>query len=360
MATIRIRKDKKGRNRYQCIVELHRNNRKIYKSKTFNSQREALKWEKNFSYEVDKGIITKESLKKRRASDAIEKYINTVLPQRPKNARNVIQHLEWWADQIGHIKLSEVTPAICAECRDKLLTEIGPKGKVRKGATALRYIATMSAVFECCVKDWMWINQNPLRSIKKPSPSRRRNRFFSKDEIVKIHGLCASSNSPYMLSIFTIAIHTGMRRGEILSLKWEHIDFEEREIYLPMSKNGEPRDVAMTGEVHKVLSNLAVRNGFRKSGLVFPSPKDPEKPVDIKSTWERILIKAGITDASFHTIRHSTCSYLASMGVSATLIARIVGHKDSRTTDIYIDSVKSHRQDVMKQLETVIPMGATQ
>jgi integrase len=356
MGVFRLRKDKNGRNRYQYIIELHRSGRRIYKSKTFDTKREALQWEKKFLYEVDAGIITKESLKKRKVSDGIQKYISTVLSQRPKNARNVLQHLKWWENRIGNYQLSEVIPALCAECRDQLLKEVGPKGKVRKSGTALRYIATMSAVFEYCMKDWMWISQNPLRAIKKPSPGRRKTRFFTLNEISKIYNLCASSNSIYMLPIFTIAIHTGMRRGEILSLRWENIDFPEREIHLPTSKNGEPRDIAMTNDVYKALSELALSNDSRNFGLVFPSPNDPQKPVDIKSTWERVLQKAGITDGSFHTIRHSTCSYLASLNISPTLIARIVGHKDSRTTDIYIDAVKSHRHEVMQQLESLIPV----
>lgn len=358
MGIIRIREATNGRKRYQAIVELYRGGKKFYKSKTFNSEREAKRWDKTFTYEVDKGIITKESLVKRRVTDAIDKYITSVLPQRPKNARNIIQHLDWWKKQIGHLQLRDLTPAVCVECRDRLLSEVGPKGKVRKSATALRYIATMSSVLECCVKDWMWIIQNPLRSIKKPSPGRRKNRYFTIEEITKIHDLCAASNSSCIQPIFTIALHTGMRRGEILSLRWEYIDFDEKEIHIPTSKTGEPRDIAMTGDVHKALSHLAINGGLGKSGYVFASPKNPEKPVDIKSTWERILVKAGITDASFHTIRHSTCSYLASLGVHPTLIARIVGHKDSRTTDIYIDAVKSHRHEVMKQLENLIPMRA--
>lgn len=358
MGVLRTRKDRNGRNRYQYIIELRRNGKKIYKSKTFDTKREAYIWEKKFLYEVDTGTITKESLKKRTVMSAIEKYIANVLPQRPKNTRNILQHLKWWEKQIGHFQLSDVTPAICAESRDLLLKEVGPKGKVRKSATALRYIATMSAVFECCVKDWMFISQNPLRSIKKPSAGRRKTRFFTLEEISKIRNLCAASNSTYMLPIFTIAIHTGMRRGEILSLKWGDINFEEKEIHLSTSKNGEPRDIAMTGDVYKALTNWAISNKFDKSGLVFSSPKNPHRPVDIKSTFERILRKAGISDGTFHTIRHSTCSYLASLHVSPTLIARIVGHKDSRTTDIYIDAVKSHRHEVMKQLESLIRVSS--
>jgi integrase len=354
MATFRIRKDKNGGKRYQVIVEVRKNGRKIYKSKTFTTKREGLNWEKKFLYEVDAGIITKDSLRKRKVSDALEKYIETVLPQRPKNAHNILQHLKWWRDQIGGHQLSDATPAVFAGCRDKLLTEVGPKGRVRKSGTALRYIATMSSVLECCMKDWMWIAQNPLRAIKKPSPGPRKARFYSLEEIQTIRRLCASCNSPFMLPIFIVALHTGMRKGEVLGLRWENIDFREKEIHLPTSKNGEPRNIAMTSEVGKIFHDLDSTKKTGISGLIFPSPKDPQKPIDIKSTWERVLAKAGITDGTFHTIRHATCSYLASLGIDGKLIAKIVGHKDSRTTDIYIDTVKSHRREIMDRLGTLM------
>lgn len=355
MGTFRDRKDKKGRNRYQYIIELHRNGRKIYKSKTFNTKREALQWEKKFLYEVDNGIITKESLKKRKVADAIEKYITTILPQRPKNARNILQHLGWWGKQIGNCQLSEATPAVCADCRDRLTNEVGPKGKIRKSGTVLRYISTMSSVFECCVKDWMWISQNPMRAIRKPSPGNRKARFFTLEEIFKLLDICKASNSTLILPIFILAIHTGMRRGEILSLRWENINFQEKIIHLPNSKNGEPRNIAMTEAVFEALSKLENQNNER-NGLVFPSPNNLQKPIDIKSTWERILTKAGITDGTFHTTRHSFCSFSSALGVTPPVLARMTGHKDSRTTDIYIDVVESHCRDVMKQLEALIPL----
>ena len=350
MGIFRYRKDKDGRNRYQRIVEIYRNGKHIYKSKTFDTKREALDWEKKFLYEVDAWIITKESLKKRKVADAIQKYILTVLPERPKNTRNVLQHLKWWGDQIGHLQISEANPAVLSACRDRLLEEVGPKGKIRKGSTALRYIATMSAVFVCCVKDWMWITQNPIRSIRKPSAGKGRTRFFSQEEIHKIRELCNESGSPYLLSIFTVALHTGMRKGEILSLRCGDVDFKNREIRLATSKNGEPRDIPMTEEVYNLLSNLAAPKTQDISGLLFPSPFNPKKPVDIRSAWERILRLAGIQGATFHTIRHTTCSFLANLGIPSIIIARIAGHKDSRTTDIYTHGVKSYLHDAINKL----------
>lgn len=351
------RRDKKGKIRYQRIVEIYRQGRRIYKSKTFDTKRDGLEWEQKLKYEIDKGIITRESLKKRTFADAIEKYTTAVLSRREKNVRNILHHLNWWKQQIGHLQIADVTPSVLSECRDLLLNEPSPKGKLRKSGTALRYIASASVVLEHCVKEWMWIPQNPIRSIRKPSAGKGRTRFFSQEEIQKIRVGCAESGSQFLLSIFIIALHTGMRRGEILSLRWEDIDFKNKEIKLATSKNGEPRDVPMTEQVYRVLCDLAESVQLNLSGLLFSSPTNPSKPRDIKSSWERVLKKVGIEDATFHTIRHTTCSYLAQLGISPILIARIVGHKDSRTTDRYTHAVKSHIREAIGKLESLMQNG---
>lgn len=357
MATLRIRKDKEGKNRYQIIVEAYRGGKRFFKSKTFSTKREALDWEKKFLYEIDAGLITRDALKKRKLSDAIKKYILLILPLKPKNAKNVLQHLRWWDQEIGHLNLSDVSPSVLAECRDRLLSEKGGHGKSRKNNTVIRYIASISIILEYCVKEWLWLPHNPARSIKKPNAGNGKTRFFDQDEVQKIKALCIESGNSYLLPIFILALHSGMRRGEVLSLKWENISFKNKEIHLPTSKNGEPRDIPMTEEVFTILSNLASSKQIDSSGLLFPSKNDAFKPIDIRSAWEKVLQNAGIQGATFHTIRHTTCSLLAQMGIAPILIARIVGHKDSRTTDRYTHAVKSHVRQAIDKLELLIRNG---
>ena len=112
MSHIRIRKsgrkNKKGKfkTRYQAIINTYRNGRRFYKAKTFDTEREALAWDREMLTGIDTGLITKESLKRRKLSDAIEKYITFVLPHKPRNAKNVIHHLNWWGKHIGHLEVS--------------------------------------------------------------------------------------------------------------------------------------------------------------------------------------------------------------------------------------------------------------
>jgi integrase len=363
MSHIRIRKsgrkDKKGKfkTRYQAIINTYRNGRRFYKAKTFDTEREALAWDRETLTGIDTGLITKESLKRRKLSDAIEKYILFVLPHKPRNAKNVIHHLNWWGKHIGHLELTEVTAPIVAECRDRLQSEPSAKGTQRTNTTVVHYLASLSIVLEYCIKEWHWITHNPVRSIRKPPIGNGKTRFFTLEEIESIRRMCKESDSRHLFPIFVIALHTGMRKGELLSLIWSNIDLKNREILLSRSKNGEPRDIPMTEEVYNLLSDLSASKTLNIGGLLFPSPFNSKKPIDIRSAWERILRLAGIQGATFHTIRHTTCSFLANLGIPSIIIARIVGHKDSRTTDRYTHGVKNHLHDAINKLGDSLVQG---
>lgn len=220
MSHLRVRKsthkDKKGKyqTRYQMIINTYKNSRRFYKAKTFNTEKEAKTWEREMLRGIDEGSITKECLKRRRLSDAIEKYISLVLPHKPKNAKNVIHHLNWWNKHIGHLPLSDVTAPIVAECRDRLLSEPSKNGSQRTNTTVIRYLASLSIVLEYCMKEWHWITQNAVRCIRKPPLGKSKTRFFTLEEIVVIQDLCAKSDSPHLPSIFLLALHTGIRKGK--------------------------------------------------------------------------------------------------------------------------------------------------
>lgn len=351
MATLRERPTKAGKVRYQMIVEIYKKGNRFFKSKTFDTESEAKRWAKTLSYEIEKGMVAKELLKDRKFNEAVERYIHSVLPHKPKNAKNVIQHLRWWTSQIGHLPLSEIFPDSIAKCRDKLLYTPNSKGLKRSNTTVVRYLASVSTVFEYCIKEWHWMLRNPVRQIKKPSLNKGKTRFFSIEEIKKIRALCKQIDSPMLFPVFLLGLHTGMRKGEILSLRWSYIDFTKKEILLPTSKTGEPRDVPMTNEVYHLLLDLHASRSPQLNDLLFPSPNNPKTAISLRSAWERVLRLANIEGATFHTLRHTACTFLAKIGVSSILIARIAGHLNSRTTDRYTHAVKEHLHESIKKLE---------
>ena len=84
---IRERKNKNGRTRYLMIVEVWKGGHKFYKSKTCNTKKEAKIWGNKMRYEIDRALATQESFKRRKLSDANERYLAHVLPQKPRNSR---------------------------------------------------------------------------------------------------------------------------------------------------------------------------------------------------------------------------------------------------------------------------------
>jgi integrase len=253
---LRARKDKNGNNRYQMIVEVWRNGKKYYKSKTFSSEKEATRWANKIRYEIDQGIVTKETLKNRKLSCAIEKYIAEVLPHKPKNARNVEQHLKWWGSQLGHLQLSDVSAMEVGECRDRLLKGTTCQNKKRAPATVVRYISSLSSVFETAIKEWHWVEKNPVKMIRKPTVSNARTAFLSEEECKRLLVCCKESRNPYLYPVVVLALSTGMRRGELLGLKWGDVDFERQLIILKHTKNGSTRYVPMVGIALQALKTI--------------------------------------------------------------------------------------------------------
>ena len=346
---VRKRQGKDGRNRYQMIVEVWKGGKKFYKAKTFATEKEAKSWGNKMRYEIETGHITKETLKNRKLSDAIEKYTIDVLPQKPKNARNVEQHLRWWNKQLGHLQLTEVTPGLVAECRDKLLKEPTQHNKTRAPATVVRYICSLSSVFETAIKEWHWIEKNPVRNIRKPTVSNARIRFLTKDECEKLLKCCKESRNPYLYPIVVLALSTGMRRGEILNLRYQDLDFNNKLITLRKTKNGSIGYVPMVANSFKILKTI-----FDSEKVIdlehhlFPG-LNLNRYLDIRTAWLFALKRAGIEGFTFHSLRHSCASFLAMSGATSREIAQILNQKDVRMADRYSHLTRGHTAEVLER-----------
>jgi integrase len=331
------------------IVEVWKEGQKIFKSKTFGTEKEAKNWGNKTRYEIERGLATKETLKNRKLSDAIDRFVLDVLPQKPKNARNVKQHLNWWKEELGHRQLVEVTAKEIAECRDKLLKEPTYQNKKRAPATVVRYISSLSSVFEVAIKEWHWIEKNPVKLIRKPKVSNSRTRFLSEEECKQLLACCKESRNPYLYSIVVLALCTGMRRGEILGICWGDIDFDKKLLVLPKTKNGSVRHVPIVGIAYQILRKLFEAEAVIDPTFhVFPS-LNWERYLDIRTAWLFALKRAGITQFTFHDLRHSCASFLAMSGATQRDIAEILGHRDMRMTHRYSHLTQTHLAETLER-----------
>lgn len=340
MANIRERKNGKGELTYQVTVRLKGHPPQIA---TFKRKTDAKKWASNTEAAIREGRHFKTTEAKRHTlSDLIVRYIRDVLPAKPKSQIKQARQLKWWKDEIGYCTLADITPALIGEARDKLQ-------KGRQPATVVRYMAALSHAFTIAVNEWGWLEDNPLRKVRKPIEPRGRVRFLDEDERARLLNACRQSDCEALYPVVVLALSTGMRQGEILSLTWPQIDLVRGYIYLSETKNGERRTVPLVSHAKELIGDLSkVRRIDTK--LLFSSTIKPQSPVAIRRPWGDALKMAGIQDFRFHDLRHTAASYLAMNGASLAEIAEILGHKTLQMVKRYAHLSEQHTSRVLESM----------
>lgn len=218
-----------------------------------------------------------------------------------------------------------LTPDLIGKERQLFLDTLSAKGKKRSPATANRYISSLSSSLSYATRQLRWINENPCISLKKLKENPGRDRILTEEEIIRLLEACRQSRSLYLFCIVLISLTTGARQGEILSLEWKHIDFENKLAFLTETKNGRPRSISLADPVISELQKLHnARNPLKT--LVFAS-KTAFGRIDIKKAWQQALKRAGISHCRAHDMRHTFCTLAASQGASNLELATAMGHR---------------------------------
>lgn len=350
MARIKERKNKAGQIRYTVEIRI-KGHPPV--SETFARKTDARLWiqQKEAAIRAGKQSGTNES-KKKTVSNLVDRYLADVLPNRRSDKANVKRHLEWWKAQLGHYRLFDLRPALIAEYRDKLLTEKAEKAKNdeerRAPATVVRYLTSLSVAVSFAVKEWGWMDENPVLKVRKPAEPRGRVRFLSDKERTDLLNECQKKEYPYLYTVVVLALSTGARWSEIMNLKWESIDFKQRVIRLEKTKNGERRSIPVVGHGWELIREL---HKVRRidSPYLFPR-KDGKKPMEIRKHWEKAVKKAKVTDFRFHDLRHTAASYLAMEGATLLEIADVLGHKQLQMVKRYAHLAEQHTVSVLERM----------
>lgn len=347
MATIRKNEGKRGTT---YSVQIRLKHQKAV-SESFKTLREAKFWAQKTELEMREGRsgLTPESRRKT-LSTAIERYRTFVLPSVRKSRREHI--IDWWQKTIGHLPLKDITRALVADIRDKLIHE-EVDGKRKSAATVVKYLTTLSHILTICVNEWQWLESNPVFKVSKPSLPKGRTRFLSDEEREKLFQACMESQNPYLYTIVVLSISTGMRRSEVLNLTWPDVDFERGRIVLKETKNGEVRVLPLVGFALELLKELQSTRRL-DSVLLFPGT-DPAKPIDFRSAWRVAVNRAGLKDYRYHDGRHSFASYCVMNGSSLNEVADLLGHKSFQSvTKRYCHLSDAYRKDVVSSMNDKI------
>lgn len=211
------------------------------------------------------------------------------------------------------------------------------RGKI----AADRALALVKCVFNRAIDADLFEGNNPASGVAmnyKSAKRYSRNRFLNADEIKRLFAVLDKHPNQDLADFFRLAILTGARRGNILSMRWRDFDRAANTWTIPadQSKNKEPLEVPILAPAAEILNR---RWEKRKSDVyVFPSrrmnPKTPHM-TSPKSAWAVICEKADLKDVRIHDLRRTMGGWMAISGASLLVIGKALGHQDSKTTEIY-------------------------
>jgi integrase len=209
-------------------------------------------------------------------------------------------------------------------------------GKENGKYEANRALAYIRAIYNKMI-DWGWEGTNPAAKIQK-FKEQKRDRFILHDELPKFMEALETEPNRDMRDFFLMCLYTGARCGNVLSMRWEDIDFSIKEWRIPDTKNGEPVRIPLIEEALEILND---RSWLKGSSMpwVFPSRERKKSKSghleEPKAAWKRILDRAGLKNLRIHDLRRTLASYQAIAGTSLLIIGKSLGHKSPQSTTIY-------------------------
>ena len=317
---------------------------------TFERKTDARNWITQTESSIREGrYFQKAEAQKHTVSDLVRRYTSDVLPHKPRSAKKYEYHLNWWEMQIGKYLLSDLSPALISEYRDKLLNEVTYRKTKRSGSSVNRFLASLSSACTTALKDWQWLEENPVLKVSKFPETRGRVRFLSDDERERLLVACRDAVNKELYFVTVLALSTGARRMELWSLKWGEVDLVKGFLFFTDTKNGDRRTVPIKGLGLELLKEKA-RLRRLDTDLLFPSKKNPRKPMDFRTPFECALKASVIQDFCWHDLRHSAASYLVMSGIDMRTVAEILGHKSLQMTQRYSHLSPDHLSNAVEKM----------
>jgi integrase len=350
MARVQEIISKDGTKRFSVTIRLKGH---PIQSATFKNMSSAKKWIQDTESAMRAGRHFKViEAKKHTVAEMIDRYIENA-NFTPVQDSHAGLHLRRWRDEIGFMTLADLTPDTITRVKETLSREI-VKGKPRSDATVLKYMVSFGTVLNVAVRDWAWLEDSPMRNIRKPSPSKGIVRFLDDDERERLLLACKESRNPVLYTCVTLSLATGMRQSELMWLTWQDVDLARGVIILPKTKNGSTRRVPLAGFALNLLRDYAATNKRAPANLLFPSAQIPSQPVGLKKSWQTALKKANVTNFRWHDLRHSTASYMVMNGSTLGDVGAVLGHKSIQMTTRYAHLSENHLTNVVSSMNDKI------
>ncbi|MCU7388615.1 site-specific integrase [Bacillus sp. ST24] len=246
---------------------------------------------------------------------------------------------------LGNIKISKVNQRLLNSFVDEQYEKGYSKNYISK------QIAVLKLILNFAVEEG-YLKHNPAKKLKKQEEKNTVTSYWTEEEAKTF--LATARTSPYY-AVYLIALATGLRKGEILGMRWDAVDFENSRIYVKqiLTNDGKKleigaktenslRSVEVSQNIMEELKSIKQRfndkecllkGAFSENNLVISSSKGtPINPRNIGRNMDLIIQKSGVRRITFHSLRHTHATLLMEKGINMKVVSERLGHADIRTT----------------------------
>lgn len=264
-----------------------------------------------------------------------EKYAPWLKSRNPKTAEKTIKAFESSFPALMDFQLADINAWEIEKWRNKRLAD------GVKPATTNRQINTIKGCLSRAV-EWGTIDSHDLGKVKTLTVDNSKVRYLSKDEESRLRENLQTCETDFLEVIVLLALNTGMRKGELLSLEWSHVNFENKILTVDFqnAKSGNTRHLPLNTQAFNTLKEWQHKTD--EIGFVFKD-KNGLPLKDFPYLWGELLDKAQITNFRFHDLRHHFASKLVMASVDLNTVRELLGHSDLKMTLRYAHLAPEHK-----------------
>lgn len=284
-------------------------------SRTFRLKSDGQAWARQLEGEIDRSElpVDRRGLRTTTLGCILSRYQTEITATKRGRSQEDYRLRYLLGLPLAAVPLSKLSPALFAQYRDQRLDEV-------QGVTVRRELAIIRHALEVARKEWdVALSANPVALIKLPRLPPARTRRLAPGELDALLQGCGPRLA-LLRVVIEFAVETALRRGELVSVRWQDVDLNRRTLHVPVTKNGHARTIPLTRRAVELL-----RGRSREGELVFPTSGNA-----VRLSWERLVRRLGLPDLHFHDLRHEGISRFFERGLSVPEVALISGHRDYR------------------------------
>jgi len=275
--------------------------------------------------------------------ELFDKYVDEYAKYNIKKWQEDISMMERRAKHLYSTKISVLKRDDMQKIFNNLTENVGK-------VAANRFLQRLTGIFNKAI-EWDLLEKNPTRGITKHK-EKSRKRFINGEEMPRFIEVLNNEPNQKMADLFWLLLLTGARKGNVLSMQWQHVNLKDETWYIPHTKNGEPQLVHLVEWAIKILARRKESNNT-ESIWVFPSDNSKSGHLqEPKKVWKRICEQAALNDLRIHDLRRTHGSWMRRAGADNKMIGKALNHLSSKSTEIYdiieSDQVKEYREKAVK------------